>query len=313
MQLGFKADGFLRKRGWKPGAGSDWDTVATVKELQYWRDQGFELVEFTADQRSATGEFFKFTSEEWKRTRAVIEEAGLKPHSILGWRRMISREPWVPEKLEDLERIARASDILGLRVIDVFVAYSQPLQPIIGGESRPQFRSLWDAAPQDFEISAARLKEYARRVAGFGASISIEMHPDSLSDTAVSALRLREMIDEPNVGINPDTVDNGWYYPGEPLPDAATQIKMVAPYVNHWHVKQFNRTIGADGKWVMTGARADEGSQPIDVMVRTLVQAGYKGAAIQECGRGADHAYNLKCFRDYLRWLLDEYVPNVPD
>ena len=93
MELGFKAEGFLRKRGWKPGAGSDWDTAATVKELRYWRDQGFEVVEFTADQRSTTGEFFKFTPGEWKRTREVIEEAGLKPHSILGWRRMISRDP----------------------------------------------------------------------------------------------------------------------------------------------------------------------------------------------------------------------------
>lgn len=311
MQLGFKVDGMLRRRGWKPGALSEWDIAGTVRELRYWRDQGFEVVEHTADLNSATGDYFRFTPDEWRKTREVVEEAGLRMHSVLGWRRMICREPWAPEKLADLQRIAEVSEILGLRIVDVMVAYVYPQGPIVGGAPRPPFRSLWDATLQDFEVSAARLKAYARQIAGFGASLSLEIHEDTLHDTAVSALRLLTLIDEPNVGVNPDTLDNAYYFPGEAVPDAATQAKMVAPYVNHWHVKQFTRALGPDGQWQVSAAYADEGSQPIQTIVQHLLRAGYRGAAILECGRGADEAYNMKRFRDYLHWLIDDYGSSV--
>jgi hypothetical protein len=42
-----------------------------------------------------------------------------------------------------------------------------------------------------------------------------------------------------------------------------------------------------------------------------LANSGYAGAALHECGRGSDPAYSLKRFRDYFRWLLDEYIPAV--
>ena len=36
FKLGFKVNPMLRRHGWAPGAGSDWDTEATIKELS-WR------------------------------------------------------------------------------------------------------------------------------------------------------------------------------------------------------------------------------------------------------------------------------------
>ena len=61
----------------------------------------------------------------------------------------------------------------------------------------------------------------------------------------------------------------------------------------------------------MPGAAQDV-YQPLQVVAQQLVHAGYRGAAIMECGRGADDAYNMKRFRDYMRWLLEDYVPGVP-
>jgi hypothetical protein len=52
---------------------------------------------------------------------------------------------------------------------------------------------------------------------------------------------------------------------------------------------------------------------PIGEMTRIFTRAGFTGAAIHECGRGSDPAYALKRFTDYMRWLMDEYVPNMPD
>jgi sugar phosphate isomerase/epimerase len=308
VELGFKVDGFLTRHGWRPGA-ADWDKEGLARELRYWRSQGLTVVELTADIHSQTGPFWKFTPAEWRDVRAFIEDCGLRYHSILAWRRMICREPWVEEKWQDLLQIAEVSEILGLKIVDVMVAY--PLTgPTGGAATRPRFRSLWDATEADFQLSAERLKRYAQQIAGFGASVALEIHEDSLHDCAPSALRLLKLIDEPNVGVNPDTLDNGWLFPGETLPDPQTQAEQVAPYVNHWHVKQFERTL-VDGVWQTRGAHADEGTQPVGTICRLLANRGYRGAAIHECGRGSDYGYSLKRFRDYFRWLLDEYIPAV--
>ncbi|MBI4552687.1 MAG: TIM barrel protein [Candidatus Latescibacteria bacterium] len=312
MQLGFKVEGILKKYGWGPGAGTGWNTQKTVRELRFWHDQGFQVVEISTDLLSQTGPFFRVSDEEWRTTRAVVEESGVRFHSTLAWRRMICRQPWAEEKSADLLHIARVAEILGLRIIDIMVAPPLAVAPVEGKPRRPMIRSLWDATDRDFEVSATRLKDYARRIAGFGAAISLEIHEDSIHDCTPSALRLLKMIDEANVGVNPDTLDNGWVFPGEVVPDAVTQAKMVAPYVNHWHVKQYTRTLGPDGEWQRTGAHADEGTQPIYAYAQAFIAAGYDGAAIHECGRGADYAYNMRRFLDYMRWLLDEYVPNVP-
>ncbi len=308
MELGFKVDGFLTRFGWRPGA-AEWDRAGVARELRYWRQQGLTVVELTADLHASTGPFFQFRPGEWREVRSLIEDCGLRSHSILAWRRMICREPWVEEKWQDLLRIAEVAEILGLKIVDVMVAY--PLAgPSGGAASRPRFRSLWDATEGDFLLAAERLKRYARQLASFGASLSLEIHEDTLHDCAPSALRLLKLIDEPNVGVNPDTMDNGWLFPSEILPDAITQVKQVLPHVNHWHVKQFERSL-VDGVWKMSPAHADEGTQPVGAIARLLAGAGYTGAAIQECGRGNDHAYSLKRFRDYFRWLLDEYIPAV--
>jgi sugar phosphate isomerase/epimerase len=308
MELGFKIDSFVSRHGRRPGV-ADWDRASLARELGYWRTQGMSVVELTADLHSQTGAFYQYTPAEWRDVLAVVNDAGLRYHSILAWRRMICREPWVEEKLQDLQRIAEVSEVLGLKIIDVLVAYPNT-GPSGGAATRPRFRSLWDATEQDFLLSAERLKRYARQIASFGASLSLEIHEDTLHDCAPSAIRLLRLIDEPNVGLNPDTLDNGWLFPGETLPDGITQAHQVLPYVNHWHVKQFERTL-VDGVWQIRSSHADEGTQPVATIARLLANAGYRGAAIHECGRGHDHAYSLKRFRDYFRWLLDEYVPAV--
>lgn len=327
FKLGFKVNPFLQRHGWAPGAGSNWDTAATVKELRFWRDQGYEVVEVLPDHYSGLGTFFAFTAEEWARTRKVIEAAGLQVYGMLGWRRMFWREPWVKEKAGDLEVIARVAEWLDCQVIDILTAYplpiapassSQPVVPAGGGPARPLFRSLWDATTSDFQECARWLKGYARRIAGFGASISLEIHPDCLADIPLSALRLVEMIDEPNVGVNPDTFDSEWIYPEYPdymVPTAAEQCQILAPHVNYWHAKNWRRSLGPDGKWTFFGTHLDEGDQPIDLMVQNLAGVGYKGAVIVECGRGPEYATNpatLLRSRDYLCWLRDVYAPAVP-
>jgi len=326
-KLGFKVNPFLVQHGWKQGAMQDWDKAATVKELRFWREQGYEVVEMLPDHYSGLGRFMAFTDQEWVETRTVIEDAGLQVYGMLGWRRMFWREPWVVEKAGDLDRIAAVAEILGCKVIDILTAYPLPIvpascsQPAVGAggaPARPLFRSLWDATTHDFEACARMLKDYARRIAGFGASVALEIHPDCLTDVPLSTLRLMELIDEPNVGLNPDTFDNEWIYPEYPgymVPTAAEQCKILAPHVVYWHAKNWTRSLGPDGQWTFTRTHLDEGDQPIHLMAQNLADVGYDGAVVLECGRGFEYATSpasLLRARDYLCWLRDVYVPTVP-
>jgi len=177
--------------------------------------------------------------------------------------------------------------------------------------ARPLLRSI-DAKASDYEISAAKLKEYARKLANFGAEISLEIHEDTIHDCAPAALRLLQMIDEPNVGVNPDTLDNGWIFPEASLPSAVEQAHMVAPHVNHWHVKQYIRTLGPDGQWQRESAHADEGTQPIGEMARIFFAAGCNFAMIQECGRGGGNE-SMQRFIDYMRSLIEEVTNAKPE
>jgi sugar phosphate isomerase/epimerase len=319
MILGFKIEGggsealgILSKYGRRPGALSDWDKRKTVKELRFWRDQGLEVVEIDADINSKTGPFFRYTLDEWRETRKVVEDGGVRFEGCLAWRRMISRQPWKEEKWEDMLHIADVSEALGVKIVTVFVSPPYTWGHVEGRPLRPTLKSLWDATDRDFEESAEKLKTYCKRLADFGAALTLEIHEDSINDCAPSALRLLHMIDEPNVGINPDSLDNAWLYPGEDVPDAVEQARMVAPYVNYWHVKQFTRRLGSDGEWKLGPAHADEGSQPIGTYAQIFAAAGFDGAVIHECGHGEDKPYNLIRFRNYFRWLLDEVIPNVP-
>ena len=314
MLLGFHADSMLSKHGWQPGAGSSWDTHKAAKELTFFRNMGLEAYESMAGMSSKTAPWFQYSDDEWRTARKVVEDAGMNIYSILAWRRMICRPPWAEEKWQDLLHIAHVAEILGVKAIVIFIAPPIALGPVEGKPPRPMIRSLWDATDRDFEISAEKLKQYCRQIAGFGAEISLEIHADCIHDCAPSALRLLHMIDEPNVGINPDTLDNRWLFPGEDVPDPIEQAHMVAKYVNLWHIKQYLITLNREtNEWELKLEHADEGSFPIGEMMRIFIKAGFKGAAIHECGRGGDPAYSLKRFTDYMKWLRDEYVPNMPD
>lgn len=325
--MGFKANPFLEQYGWKPGAGSDWDKEATAKALRFWADQGYEAAEMVPDHYTGGGNFLSLTDDELTTIRKVFEDSGITIHGFLGWRRMFWREPWIDLKSGDMYEFARMAELLGCTNVDVQPAYSLPIvpaaqsQPVISpgrGPTRQMFRSLWDATPGDFEAAAKWLKEYAQRVADFGATLSLQMHPDCLADIPVSTIRLIDMAEEPNIGLNPDTFDCEWQYPEYQdfiVPTAAEACKIVAPYVNYWHAKNWRRVPGPDGHWKFFRTHLDEGDQPIGLMVQNLVDVGFDGAVILECGRGFEYATTpatLLRSRDYIKWMAEVYAPAVP-
>lgn len=98
-------------------------------------------------------------------------------------------------------------------------------------DSMPDER-YWDRA-------AKGLKEVAKIAAGLGVTIGIEpinRYETFLVNTCEQALKLREMIGEPNVGIHPDA-----YHMNIEESDFYTPLTKVAPYICHFHMSESHR------------------------------------------------------------------------
>jgi D-psicose/D-tagatose/L-ribulose 3-epimerase len=114
-----------------------------------------------------------------------------------------------------------------------------------------------------WERAATGLKEVARYAHDLGVTIGIEpinRYETFLINTCEQALRLRAMIDEPNVGIHPDAYhmnieENNFYEP----------IKQVAPYVCHFHMSESHRGIPG------------QGTVDWESIYRALAESGYSG------------------------------------
>lgn len=115
-----------------------------------------------------------------------------------------------------------------------------------------------------WERAARGLKEAARYAQDLGVTVGVEpvnRYETFLINTCDQALRLREMVDEPNVGLHLDAYhmnieEHGFYEP----------TKKAAPYLCHYHLSESHR--GTPG----TGVVDWEG------IYRALAEAGYKGS-----------------------------------
>ena len=114
-----------------------------------------------------------------------------------------------------------------------------------------------------WERAATGLKEVAKMAADLGILLGIEpinRYETFLINTCDQALKLLEMIDEPNIRIHPDAYhmnieEENFYEP----------TKKIAPYLCHYHLSESHR--GAPGT----------GTVNWDEIYQALGEAGYRG------------------------------------
>lgn len=114
-----------------------------------------------------------------------------------------------------------------------------------------------------WERAATGLKEVAKMAADLGIVLGIEpinRYETFLINTCDQALKLLEMIDEPNIRIHPDAYhmnieEENFYEP----------TKKIAPYLCHYHLSESHR--GAPGT----------GTVNWDEIYQALGEAGYRG------------------------------------
>ena len=164
-----------------------------------------------------------------------------------------------------------------------------------------------DAADEDYEVTAKGIAEAADAAAGLGVAISIEVHHASIVDNSSSAIRMLELVDRPNVGVNPDLGNTYWTYdlPEEGWDDV---IVTLAPYASYWHCKNVTRVHIAEARRsIFLKEPLPDGDINYRFAVAAMLDAGYKGfMAIEGMNSGPKGYVEIKGLREGDQLYKDE-------
>jgi sugar phosphate isomerase/epimerase len=210
-----------------------------------------------------------------------------------------------------VERWRRASELaaaLGAKVVNSAIGggHNNPGGPGADIGERTSQGSSRLASQGDYELTASRLREAADIAADHGVTISIEMHQHSIADNAWSCLHLLQLIDRPNVGINPDLGNLYWTYerPEEQLEGA---IKKLAPRAVYWHCKQLLRVhVPEQQKAYFLKVPLPDGEIDYRFALSAMVEANYQGYLMIEGCREGDQLYRDGKSVEYVTSVLRE-------
>ncbi|MBI2940430.1 MAG: TIM barrel protein [Chloroflexi bacterium] len=280
------------------------DPTLLAHHLRWWARQGAQGIVFY----DALPGFYRVPTECFRDIKAVLDDLGLEVAAFNTLRKSLLLPALADGDEERLYHCLDVCAVLRPVVVDVNVNVPIPtgLDPLAMA-ARPIYRGDF-AGAETFASVAARLKQFARSCADIGAALSIELHDDGIHDTAANCLRLVELIDEPNVGVNPDL--GNWYRVPYEHPDSwREQIVALAPRTNYWEVKNYRRiVVPAAGRAYSWIADLEEGDIDFREAATILWDAGFRGWVCNEGGTGDYIRANLR-YLSYLRWVLDEWIP----
>ena len=195
---------------------------------------------------------------------------------------------------ERLEAAVRFTAKIGAGVLNSTVT-TPPSDPNAKGTFRGENVSQGasrTASAEDYERTAKVISDVAPVAADLGVEISIEIHQNSIADNSGSALRLLDLIDQPNVGVNPDLGNIYWTYdvPEESCEDA---IVALAPLSNYWHCKNLYRVNIPELEFsAFLQAPLCDGEIDYRFAISAMLGAGYDGYLAIEGIRLGDQFYN---------------------
>lgn len=207
-----------------------------------------------------------------------------------------------------LEANIRLAAWTGTNLINttVGVGYRDPRQPgaqtgapISQGSSRL-------ATAEDFERTAREFAALGDLAADLGVTISIEVHQNSIVDNSWSALHLLQLIDRPNVGINPDLGNILWTY-DVPEETSEAAIVALAPHAKYWHCKNLYRVyMPHDERAVFLLTPLPDGDIDYRFAIKAMQAAGYDGYMAVEGVRYGDTQGKDARSIQYARSLIAE-------
>jgi sugar phosphate isomerase/epimerase len=173
------------------------------------------------------------------------------------------------------------------------------------GERLPQGSSRL-ASEADFEVTARHLRELGQLAGDLGVEISIEMHQHSIADNSWSCLHLLELVERPNVGVNPDLGNLYWNYE---VPEETNEacIAALAARAKYWHCKQLRRVhVPELQKAYYLKVPLPDGEIDYRFAVAAMLEADFQGYLMIEGVREGDQLYGDGRSVAYCQQLLRE-------
>ncbi len=282
------------------------DLKSAEKRLRWWKSKGVEGIVFY----DALPGFYRVGPEAFSGIKSVLDEVGLPVAGFNALRKSLIMPELADQDEARLDHCFAVCEVLKPAIFDVSINVPIPhgLDPMQMA-ARPIFRGVHASAEAVAE-AAVRLKKFTKRLATIGAELSVELHDDGIQDTADGCIRLMNLIDEPNVGLNPDV--GNWYRVPYQHPDSwRDQIVKMAPKTNYWEVKNYRRILVPDHqRGYSWNVDLDEGEIDFRASAVILWNAGFSGWVCSEGGNGDVIHSNLK-YLQYMRWILDEWIPSM--
>ena len=162
------------------------------------------------------------------------------------------------------------------------------------------------ASAVDYERTAKAVSEVAGIAADQGVEISIEIHQNSIADNSWSALHLLELIDAPNVGVNPDLGNIYWTY-DIPEESCEAAIAALASHVNYWHCKSLYRVHIPDLETaIYVQAPLPDGEIDYRFAIAALLDVNYDGYLAIEGVRDGDQFHQDGRSVAYVKSVLSD-------
>ena len=284
-----------------PYNGGGLPTEATDRQrfLEHSKKIGFDGIELPA---------MNLPDAEAKTLRSELEDAGMPCVAIRGG----GGAPADPEvAAANKQRMIDAAHFaakMGAGIVNSTVT-TPPTDPggkgTYRGESVSQGSSR-QANPADYERTAKAVTEVAGIAADIGIEISIEIHQNSIADNSTATLRLLELIEAPNVGINPDLGNIYWTY-DIPEETCEAAIVAVAPHINYWHCKSLNRVHIPDlDTAIYVQVPLPDGEIDYRFAIAAALDAGYDGYLAIEGIRDGDQFHQDGRSVAYVKSVLED-------
>jgi sugar phosphate isomerase/epimerase len=242
--------------------------VAKVKSL------GFEGIELGLDALGTAADSDEATADLLR----DLEEEGLPCVALRGGGNLVDPR-FGPENEAQLPAALDMATKLKVGIVNLALA-GPPTDPAAPGATYGETVSQGSsrqAKLEDYDRTARIIASLADRAAAVGVQISIELHQRSIVDNSWTLLRLIDMIDRPNVGVNADAANTYWAYEDaeESFEDAITAL---APRSNYWHCKNLTRLhIPELHRAIYTRVPIPYGDLDYRFAVSAMIDAGYDG------------------------------------
>ena len=242
--------------------------VAKVKSL------GFEGIELGLDALGTAADSDEATADLLR----DLEDEGLPCVALRGGGNLVDPR-FGPENEAQLPAALDMATKLKVGIVNLALA-GPPTDPAAPGATYGETVSQGSsrqAKLEDYDRTARIIASLADRAAAVGVQISIELHQRSIVDNSWTLLRLIDMIDRPNVGVNADAANTYWAYEDaeESFEDAITAL---APRSNYWHCKNLTRLhIPELHRAIYTRVPIPYGDLDYRFAVSAMIDAGYDG------------------------------------